>query len=44
MSVRRMMPDGGQSEMHRLPALERLNVADPRMTAGQAHGTYSAGG
>ncbi|WP_119731099.1 hypothetical protein [Thermomonospora amylolytica] len=36
MFVRRMMLDGGQSEMHRLLALEQLNVADPRMTAGQA--------
>ncbi|WP_019631564.1 hypothetical protein [Actinomadura atramentaria] len=36
MFVRRMMLDGGQSEMHRLLALERLNVADPRMTAAQA--------
>ncbi|SEG06501.1 hypothetical protein SAMN04489712_10379 [Thermomonospora echinospora] len=36
MFVRRMMLDGGQSEMHRLLALEQLNVADPRMTAEQA--------
>ena len=36
MFVRRMMLDGGQSEMHRLLALEQLNVADPRMTADQA--------
>ncbi|WP_018657763.1 hypothetical protein [Actinomadura flavalba] len=36
MFVRRMMLDGGQSEMHRLLALEQLNVADPRMTAAQA--------
>jgi len=36
MFVRRMMRDGGQSEMHRLLALEQLNVADPRMTAEQA--------
>ncbi|MFC5746461.1 hypothetical protein [Actinomadura rugatobispora] len=36
MFVRRMMLDGGQSEMHRLLALEQLNVADPRMTAKQA--------
>ncbi|WP_225993623.1 hypothetical protein [Actinomadura rudentiformis] len=36
MFVRRMMLDGGQSEMHRLLALEQLNVADPRMTPGQA--------
>lgn len=36
MFVRRMMLDGGQSEMHRLLALEQLNVADPRMTGGQA--------
>ncbi|TNY34523.1 hypothetical protein [Thermomonospora catenispora] len=36
MFVRRMMRDGGQSEMHRLLALEQLNVADPRMTADQA--------
>ncbi|MFD0691702.1 hypothetical protein [Actinomadura fibrosa] len=38
MFVRRMMLDGGQSEMHRLLALEQLNVADPRMTAEQARG------
>ncbi|MEU8123158.1 hypothetical protein AB0C21_30980 [Spirillospora sp. NPDC049024] len=36
MFVRRMMLDGGQSEMHRLLALEQLNVADPRMTPEQA--------
>nr|WP_237418193.1 hypothetical protein [Actinomadura rayongensis] len=36
MFVRRMMLDGGQSEMHRLLALEQLNVADPRMTPAQA--------
>jgi hypothetical protein len=36
MFVRRMMLDGGQSEMHRLLALEQLNAADPRMTADQA--------
>lgn len=36
MFVRRMMLDGGQSEMHRLLALEQLTVADPRMTAKQA--------
>ncbi|TDD61448.1 hypothetical protein E1293_44905 [Actinomadura darangshiensis] len=36
MFVRRMMLDGGQSEMHRLLALEQLNVADPRMTPQQA--------
>lgn len=36
MFVRRMMLDGGQSEMHRLLALEHLNVSDPRMTAEQA--------
>ncbi|MBO2455486.1 hypothetical protein J4573_50995 [Actinomadura barringtoniae] len=36
MFVRRMMLDGGQSEMHRLLALEQLNVADPRMTPDQA--------
>ncbi|WP_141584045.1 hypothetical protein [Actinomadura sp. WMMA1423] len=38
MFVRRMMLDGGQSEMHRLLALEQLNVADPRMTPEQARG------
>jgi hypothetical protein len=36
MFVRQMMLDGGQSEMHRLLALEQLNVADPRMTPEQA--------
>ncbi|CNF67984.1 Uncharacterised protein [Mycobacterium tuberculosis] len=36
MFVRRMMLDGGQSEMHRLLALEQLNAADPRMTPEQA--------
>ncbi|MGW5414710.1 hypothetical protein [Actinomadura geliboluensis] len=36
MFVRRMMLDGGQSEMHRLLALEQLNMADPRMTPEQA--------
>jgi hypothetical protein len=38
MFVRRMMLDGGQSEMHRLLALEQLNVTDPRMTGEQAAG------
>jgi hypothetical protein len=38
MFVRRMMLDGGQSEMHRLLALEQLNVSDPGMTAEQAAG------
>ncbi|GAA3089156.1 hypothetical protein [Streptosporangium carneum] len=36
MFVRRMMDDGGQSEMHRLLALEDLNVADPRTTMEEA--------
>ncbi|MFB9962394.1 hypothetical protein [Sinosporangium siamense] len=36
MFIRRMMDDGGQSEMHRLLALEDLNVADPRTTMEQA--------
>ncbi|RJL34616.1 hypothetical protein D5H75_06390 [Bailinhaonella thermotolerans] len=36
MFVRRMMADGGQSEMHRLLALEDLNVADPRTTEEEA--------
>ncbi|MEU6741725.1 hypothetical protein [Streptosporangium sandarakinum] len=36
MFVRRMMADGGQSEMHRLLALEDLNVADPRTTMEEA--------
>lgn len=36
MFIRRMMDDGGQSEMHRLLALEDLNVADPRTTMEEA--------
>lgn len=36
MFIRRMMDDGGQSEMHRLLALEDLNVADPRTTVEEA--------
>ncbi|MEV6029719.1 hypothetical protein AB0L65_01145 [Nonomuraea sp. NPDC052116] len=36
MFIRRMMSDGGQSEMHRLLALEDLNVADPRTTMEEA--------
>jgi hypothetical protein len=36
MFIRRMMDDGGQSEMHRLLALEDLNVADPRTTMDEA--------
>ncbi|WP_214110373.1 hypothetical protein [Acrocarpospora catenulata] len=36
MFIRRMMDDGGQSEMHRLLALEDLNAADPRTTMEQA--------
>jgi hypothetical protein len=36
MFIRRMMADGGQSEMHRLLALEDLNVADPRTTMEEA--------
>ncbi|HEV7935467.1 MAG TPA: hypothetical protein VGP70_24525 [Actinomadura sp.] len=42
MFIRRMMLDGGQSEMHRLLALEQLNVADPRMTGDQAAGGAEA--
>ncbi|WP_235834549.1 hypothetical protein [Actinomadura logoneensis] len=44
MVVRRMRLDGGQSEMHRLLALERLNVADARMTPEQAPGGGGFGG
>ncbi len=36
MFIRRMMDDGGQSEMHRLLALEDLTVAGPRTTMDQA--------
>ncbi|WP_433354610.1 hypothetical protein ACQP25_13335 [Microtetraspora malaysiensis] len=36
MFIRRMMDDGGQSEMHRLLALEDLNAADPRTTMEEA--------
>lgn len=36
MFVRRMMADGGQSEMHRLLALEQLSVADPNFSADDA--------
>jgi hypothetical protein len=36
MFIRRMMADGGQSEIHRLLALEDLNVADPRTTVDEA--------
>ncbi len=36
MFIRRMMDDGGQSEMHRLLALEDLTVAGPRTTMEQA--------
>ncbi|MFI6322535.1 hypothetical protein ACIBG8_33705 [Nonomuraea sp. NPDC050556] len=39
MFIRRMMDDGGQSEMHRLLALEDLNVADPRTTMEEARGS-----
>ncbi|MFC4056957.1 hypothetical protein ACFOWE_01535 [Planomonospora corallina] len=36
MFIRRMLHDGGQSEVHRLLALEDLNVADPRTTMEEA--------
>ena len=38
MFIRRMMADGGQSEMHRLLALERLSLSGPEVTAEDARG------